>query len=121
MQPQRQSTPEPQEQSPELLGSIDAEVEVVLPTLLCQQTPPRPWLQVEVPPLFGESGRPRLVTPAHQAVHLTGYHTLAAPLPSTSVETAQSPAVVQYNVPSPLQEPSLLDLEGLPSSLSWAE
>ena len=42
MQPWRQSPLESQEQSPELLGLIDTEVEVVLPTLLCPQTPPVP-------------------------------------------------------------------------------
>jgi len=45
MQPRRRRTSESQEQPPQLLGPKDAEVEVVLPTPLCQQPPPRPWLQ----------------------------------------------------------------------------
>jgi len=47
-QPQRRRTSESQEQPSELLGPKDAEVEVVLPTPLCQQPPPCPWLQAEV-------------------------------------------------------------------------
>jgi len=47
-QPRRRRTSESQEQPSELLGPKDAEVEVVLPTPLCQQPPPRPWLQAEV-------------------------------------------------------------------------
>jgi len=56
MQPRRRRTSEPQEEPPELLGPKDAEVEVVLPTLLCQQPPPRPWLQAKVLSSFSESG-----------------------------------------------------------------
>jgi len=60
-QSRRRRTSESQEQPPELLGSKDAEVEVLLPTPLCQQPPPRPWLQAEVLSSFGESGGPCLV------------------------------------------------------------
>jgi len=91
MQPRLRRTSESQRQPPELLGPKDAEVEVVLPTLLCQQPPPCPWLQAEVLPSFGESGGPCLVTPAHQPAHIMGYRTPSAPLPCTLVETAQSP------------------------------
>jgi len=47
----------------------------VLPTPLCQQPPPRPWLQAEVLPSFGESGGPCLSVPAHQPARIMGYHT----------------------------------------------
>ena len=57
-QPRHQRTSESQEQPPELLGPKDAEVRVVLPTPLCQQPPPHPWLQAEVLPIFDESGGP---------------------------------------------------------------
>jgi len=79
MQPRRRRTSESQEQPSELLGPKDAEVEVVLLTPLCQQPPPRPWLQAEVLPSFGESGGPCLVAPAHQPARIMGYRTLAAP------------------------------------------
>jgi len=101
-QPRGRRTSESQEQPSELLGPKDAEVDVVLLTLLCKQPPPRPWLQVEVLPSFGESGGPCLVAPAHQPARIVGYHTLAAPSPCTSVEIAQSPPVAQYRVPTPL-------------------
>ena len=55
-QPRRQQTSESQEQPSELLGPKDAEIQVVLLIPLCQQPPPRPWLQAEVLPSFGESG-----------------------------------------------------------------
>ena len=42
MQPRRQSTQETHKQLPELLVSIDADVEVELLTPLCQQTTPIP-------------------------------------------------------------------------------
>ena len=92
-QPRRRRTSESQEQPPELLGPKDAEVEVVLLTLLCQQPPPRPWLQPEVLSSFGESGGPCLVAPAHRPARIMGYRyrTRAAPSPCTLVETAQSP------------------------------
>jgi len=90
-QPRRRRTSESQEQPPELLGPKDAEVKVVLPTPLCQQPPPRPLLQAEVLPSFGESGGPCLVAPAHQLAHIMGYRTQAAPSPCTLVETLQSP------------------------------
>ena len=61
-QPLHRRTSESQEQPLELLGPKDAEVEVVLLTPLCQQPPPRPWLQMEVLPSFGESGGPYLIT-----------------------------------------------------------
>jgi len=93
-QPRRRRISESQEQPPELLRPKDAEVEVVLPTPLCQQPPPRPWLQAEVLLSFGESGGPCLVAPAHQLARIVGYHTPAAPSPCTSVETAQSSPVV---------------------------
>jgi len=95
-------TPKSQEQPPELLGPKDAEVEVVLPIPLCQQPPPRPWLQAEVLPSFGESGGPCLVAPAHQPAHIMAYRTPAALSPCTSVEMAHSPPVAQYCVPTPL-------------------
>jgi len=92
-QPRRRQTSESQEQPPDLLGPKDAEVEVVLPTPLCQQAPPRPWLQAEVLPFFGESGGSCLVTPAHQPTRIMGYRTPAAPLPCTSVEMAPGGSV----------------------------
>jgi len=90
MQPWCRWISESQELPPELLGPKDAEVEVVLPTQLCQQPPPRPWLQAEVLPSFGESGGPCLVTPAHQPAHIMGYRAPASPSPCTLVATAQS-------------------------------
>ena len=81
----------------------DAEVKVVSLTPLCQQQPPRPWLQAEVLSSFGESGGPCLVAPAHQPARIMGYRyrTRAAPSPCTLAETAQSPPVAQYRVPTP--------------------
>jgi len=71
-QPRRRRTSESQEQPPELLRPKDAEIEVVLPTPLCQQPPPPPWLQVEVLPSFGEwetmPGRPCSPTSTHHGV-----------------------------------------------------
>jgi len=72
MQPRRRRTSGSQEQPPELLRPKDAEVDVVLPTPLCQQPPPRPWLQAEVLLSFGESGGPCLVALAHQTARIMG-------------------------------------------------
>jgi len=101
MQPQRRRSSESQEQPPELLGPKDAEVDVVLPTPLCQQPPPRPWLQAEVLSSFGESGGSCLVAPAHQPARIMGYRTPAAPSSCTLVEMVQLPPVAQYHVPTP--------------------
>jgi len=127
-QPRRRQTSESQEQPPELLGPKDAEVEVVMLTPLCQQPPPRPWLQAGVLPSFGESGT-MPGHPAHQPARIMGYRyrTRAAPSPCTLVETAQSPPVAQYRVPMPpLQasplassRPPILDIKEPLNSLLW--
>jgi len=75
MQPRRRRTSESQEQPPELLGPKDAEIEVVLPTPLCQQPTPRSWLQADVLPSFGESEGPCLVAPSYQPARIMGYRT----------------------------------------------
>ena len=90
-------------QSPSSLLSFwdpptDTEVEVGLPAPMHFQPPPRLWLQEEVPPLRSEEGGPRLCTPAGTVAPFMRHHAPVAPSPATSVETVQSPSVVQYNV-----------------------
>ena len=96
-QPLRRRTSESQEQPPELPGPKDAEVEVVLPTPLCQQPPPRPWLQAEVLPSFGESGD-HAWSPM-----LTNRHASWGIVPQRLHRPAfdGDGAVAQYRVPTP--------------------
>jgi len=79
MQPRRRRTSESQEQPPDLLEPKDAEIDVVLPTPLCQQPPPRPWLQADVLPSFGESEGPCL------SPLLTNQHASWSIVPSGSI------------------------------------
>ena len=101
----------------------------MLPSPLCQQPPPRHWLQADVLPSFGESEGPCLVAPSHQPARIMGYRTAAAPSPCTLVETALSPLVSQYRVlmpplyASPLgsSSPPVFDIKKPLNSLLWAE
>jgi len=83
--------------SSKLLGLIDAEVGLVLPTPLClpRPPPPRPWMQVTVG-RPGDAAGMRLVTPLSHpepsAVRLRAQVTVS---PATLVEVALAPPVVQ--------------------------
>jgi len=74
---------------------------------MCQQAPPRPWLQVKVPPLFGESGVPCLVTLLTRRCISRGIiPQRLRRLPLLWRQHRRQHAVAQYYVPSPLQEAS---------------
>jgi len=76
-QPRRRSTPESQQQPPELLGPIDAEVEVELPAPLCLQLAHVPGCRSRChPDLSGKRttlGRPCRISGApHRVSHPSG-------------------------------------------------